>query len=46
VLDDPGRAAGLRAAARARAATLPSAAAAVDAALALYQRIAGLSAAV
>jgi glycosyltransferase involved in cell wall biosynthesis len=46
VLDDPGRAAGLSGAARARAATLPSEAAAVDAALALYQRVAGLPAAV
>jgi glycosyltransferase involved in cell wall biosynthesis len=46
VLDHPGRAAALSEAARARAATLPSEAAAVDAALALYQRIAGLPAAV
>jgi glycosyltransferase involved in cell wall biosynthesis len=46
VLDDPGRAARLSQAARARAAALPSEATAVDAALALYQRIAGRPAAV
>ena len=44
VLDDPGLAARLSEAARARAAALPSEAAAVDAALTLYQRIAGLPA--
>jgi len=41
VLGDPRRAARLSEAARARAAALPGEAAAVDAALALYQRIAG-----
>jgi hypothetical protein len=46
VLDDPGRAARLSQAARARAAALPSEATAVDAALALYLRIAGRPAAV
>jgi glycosyltransferase involved in cell wall biosynthesis len=46
VLDDPGLAARLSEAARARGAALPGEAAAVDAALALYQRIAGLPAAV
>jgi glycosyltransferase involved in cell wall biosynthesis len=46
VLDDPGLAARLGEAARARAAALPGEAAAVDAALALYQRAAGLPAAV
>jgi len=46
VLDDPGLAARLGEAARARAAELPGEAAAVDAALALYQRVAGLPAAV
>jgi glycosyltransferase involved in cell wall biosynthesis len=40
VLDDPGRAAGLAAAARARAATLPTAADAVAAALSVYRRLA------
>jgi glycosyltransferase involved in cell wall biosynthesis len=46
VLDDPRLAARLGEAARARAAALPGEAAAVDAALALYQRVAGLPAAV
>ena len=46
VLDDPGLAARLSEAAQARAAALPGEAAAVDAALALYQRVAGLPAAV
>ena len=46
VLDDPGLAARLSRAARARAAALPGEAAAVDAALALYQRVAGVPAAV
>ena len=46
VLDDPGLAARLSRAARARAAALPGEAAAVDAALALYRRAAGLPAAV
>jgi glycosyltransferase involved in cell wall biosynthesis len=46
VLDDPGLAARLSEAARARAAALPGEAAAVDATLALYQRVAGLPAAV
>jgi hypothetical protein len=46
VLDDPGLAARLGEAARARAAALPGEAAAVDAVLALYQRIAGSPAAV
>ena len=46
VLDDPGLAARLSRAARARAAALPGEAAAVDAALALYQRTAGRPAAV
>jgi glycosyltransferase involved in cell wall biosynthesis len=45
VLDDPALAARLSQAARERAAALPGEAAAVAAALALYQRIAGLSAA-
>jgi glycosyltransferase involved in cell wall biosynthesis len=45
VLDDPGLAARLGEAARARAAALPGEAAAVDAALALYQRASGLPAA-
>ena len=45
VLDDPGLAARLSEAARARAAALPGEAAAVDAALALYQRVAGVPAA-
>jgi glycosyltransferase involved in cell wall biosynthesis len=44
VLHDPALAARLRAAARDRAAALPTPAAAVEAALALYQRIAGLPA--
>ena len=46
VLDDPGLAARLSEAARARAAALPGEDAAVDAALALYQRVAGLPTAV
>ena len=46
VLDDPGLAARLSEAARARAAALPGEAAAVDAALGLYQRVAGLPATV
>ena len=46
VLDHPGLAARLSEAARARAAALPGEAAAVDAALALYQRISGRPAAV
>ena len=44
VLGDPALAAGLSAAARDRAAALPTPAAAVEAALALYRRIAGLPA--
>jgi glycosyltransferase involved in cell wall biosynthesis len=46
VLDDPGLAARLSEAARARAAALPGEDAAVDAALALYRRVAGVPAAV
>ena len=46
VLDDPGLAARLSEAARARAAALPGEDAAVDAALALYQRVARLPTAV
>jgi glycosyltransferase involved in cell wall biosynthesis len=46
ILDEPALAARLSAAARVRAASLPTPAAAVDGALALYQRIAGLPVAV